>query len=81
MTKSEIYLNKVYMVLMNKYGVDAADREISDLAWYINTGRAYPKFLQRLCAQKPFVIARILHKGGSTDEVIKNLKKRLLLKE
>jgi hypothetical protein len=65
---------------MNKHGVDSANREIGDLAWYINTGRACPEFLRKLFAQKPFVIGRILHKGGSTEEVINNIKRRLRFK-
>ena len=68
------FIWKTKLYLMRKYGCDAADREISPLAWYINTGRASVPFLKALIASKPFMVARILHKGGSDDEIISRVK-------
>ena len=80
MSRTEIecgmWLIKVYM--MEKYGCDAADREFYPLEWYIETGRASAQFLERLFNSKPYVkpfmIGRILHKGGSVDEAIGRIK-------
>ena len=77
MTKSEIYLNNLYCYLIRKYGTDSANRDIQDIQWYINTGRASTEFMRKLYNVKIFVIARILHKGGSTEEVINRIKKTI----
>ena len=61
--------------LMNKYGVDTARRDMEPLKWYIETGRASVTFIASLLDAKPFMIARILHKGGSYDDVLKRIKK------
>jgi len=60
-----------------KYGVDEANREMEPLEWYVWTGRASATFLKELFAAKPFMIARKLHAGGSTDEIIRRIKKYL----
>ena len=74
MTRSDLYLNKVWHVLYSKYGVDTADREIDPLAWYINSARASVAFLNALVQVKPFMIARKLHMGGSYDETVQRIK-------
>lgn len=61
-------------VLMDKYGVAVADREIAPLLWYINTGRAPVSFLKLLIAAKPYLVAHRLHAGGSDDEIIARVK-------
>lgn len=76
-TKIENFLYEIEHYLMEKYGCDAAYRELSPLKWYITTGRASAPFLHSLLESKPFVIARLLHKGGSDDEVISRLKAKL----
>lgn len=60
--------------LMGKIGVDAAYRAIEPLQWYITTGRASIDFLGKLIGAKPFMVARTLMKGGSTDEAINAVK-------
>lgn len=75
-----IYAIKKY--LMDKYGCDAADREIYALEWYINTGRASTTFIKRVFAVKPFIIARILHKhSGCEDDAIRAIKVKIGYKE
>ena len=81
MTKADEYICKVESYLMSRYGVDATYRMISPLSWYINTGRASVTFLHLLYDVKPYCIGRILAKGGSHDEVIKRIRKRLGLPE
>lgn len=67
----------ITVYLMRKYGCDTAYREISPLSWYINTGRASTAFIRQLSEAKPYVIGRMLHKGGSDDEIIKRVKEYL----
>ena len=74
MNQIDEYLWKVKRYLLAKYGTFQADREAEPLEWYIYTGRASAAFLRLLRAKKPYCVARLLHKGGSTDEVIKRLK-------
>jgi len=75
MIDSSLWNITVY--LMRKYGCDTAYREISPLSWYINTGRASTEFIRQLAKAKPFMIGRMLHKGGSDDEIIKRVKEYL----
>lgn len=60
--------------LWKKYGVDEAQRIIDPLLWYINTGRAPVSFLGKLVQKKPYLIGRVLAKGGSYDEAIQRVK-------
>ena len=60
--------------LMFRWGCAAADREFEPLEWYVNTGRASVQFLEKLFDAKPFMVARKLHKCGSTDETIGRVK-------
>lgn len=80
-------MNRLYNALWNiekymmqKYGVDAAQREIDPLKWYIYTGRAPLAFLYGIEAARPFMIARILHKGGSYNEALDRIKAYLKIK-
>lgn len=61
--------------LMNKYGIDTARRDMEPLKWYIETGRASTPFIASLLDARPWMIARMLHKGGSYDAVLKRIKK------
>ena len=70
MTKSEMILNDIYFLLMRKYGVDCADRDIYPLAWYINTGRAPAHFIDLLGKAKLFMVCNRLHKSGSAEEIL-----------
>lgn len=63
--------------LARRYTVDTAEGILAPLRWYIWTGRASVPFLRAYCEAKTFVIGRILIKGGSYDEIIARLKKRL----
>ena len=76
-TKIDDYLWKVRSYMMRQYGCTTADREIDPLVWYVRTGRATIDFLKRLYAVKPYIIARILHKGGSHLEAIEAIKSRI----
>jgi len=64
----------VQKYMMNRIGCDAAYRAMSPLNWYVGTGRASVPFLRWLTEAKPFVIARLLMKGGSDEEIINRLK-------
>lgn len=61
--------------LIEKYGLDTADIDMTPLRWYIDTGRASVDFLRALLAAKPFMVARKVHQGGSYEEVITRVKK------
>lgn len=75
-TTIETMLWHIQRELMDRYGVDASNREISPLKWYINTGRASTEFLHKLYAYgKPFMVARRLHQGGTDEEIIKRIQK------
>lgn len=67
------YIWNVKLYMMKHYGCNTADREIDPLVWYINTGRASVQFLGRMIERKPYMIGRLLHKGGSVDEAINRL--------
>ena len=71
------YIWKIESYLMRKHGVDEAHRLLEPLAWYIWTCRASVDFLHKLTQTKPYVIGRLLAKGGSTDEAIARIKARI----
>ena len=73
----ETILYKIWHELSVRHGCSAADREISPLAWYIGTGRASASFIRLVQSEKPFKIARDLHKGGSYEETIDRICKRI----
>lgn len=60
---------------------NTADRMISPLVWYVNTGRACTDFLKVLANTKFYSIYTVLRKEKSTDETVKLLKKKLGVKE
>lgn len=62
---------------MVRHGCDQAERDMMPLNWYINSGRASVAFLRCLIHTSPCMVARDLHKGGSYDEVINRVCKRI----
>ena len=73
-TSVDIYIWKVQKYMMTHYGCDNAIREIDPLIWYIQTGRASGQTIRALLEKKPYMIGRLLHKGGSHDECIARIK-------
>lgn len=59
--------------LMERYGCDAAVRDMASLRWYIDTGRASADIIRKILMAKPFMIGRLLHKGGSYDDAIRRV--------
>ena len=67
----------VQSYIMGRYGCACATSDMAPLVWYVNTARASVDFLLALQAAKPFVIGRLLHRGGSYAEVIARVKAAL----
>lgn len=74
-TSIETFLWNVQRELMDRYGVDTASREIEPLRWYIDAGRASTPCIKKMMEAKPFMLARKLHQGGSTSEIINRILK------
>jgi len=72
-TTIDAFLYEIERNLMNNYGVDTASREIEPLRWYIGTGRASTPCIKKMMEAKPFMLARKLHMGGSTSEIINRI--------
>ena len=53
------------------------DFYLAPLSYYVATGRASTEFLHKLVDAKPFMIARVLMKGGSYDEAMGRVKEFL----
>lgn len=51
------------------------------LNWYISSGRAPTPFIRQLLTVRPDVIARILLKGGSDQDVVQRIKNRIHYQE
>lgn len=79
-TNIENALWDVRFSLESKTGCRAADRLISPLSYYINTGRAPVDFLRWFVNEKPATVARILAKGGADEAVIRALKAKAAVK-
>lgn len=43
---------------------------VSDVDWYIQTGRASTDWIKHLLAKRPCYVARRIAKGGSTNEIV-----------
>lgn len=71
------YLYDVTHYLMEHYGVDSAYRMVSPLQYYLDTGRGSSQFLHNLLGTKPYIIARILAKGGSDSDIMSAIKRRI----
>ena len=76
-TKIDELIWSIQRELMTRYGVAAAERMIMPLVWYIDTGRASTMFLKALASVRPFLIARDLAKGGSDEEIINRICRRI----
>ena len=76
-TKIDELIWSIQRELMNRYGVTAAERMIMPLVWYIDTGRASTMFLKALASVRPFLIARDLANGGSDEEIINRICRRI----
>lgn len=76
-TGIDSYLWDTTHYLMERYGVDAAERMVSPLRYYLDTGRGSVPFLRLLLGTKPFIIARILAKGGADADIIMAIKRRV----
>lgn len=63
--------------IMLRHGVADSDRDMAPLNWYISTGRACAEFLERLIMARPVLVARDLHKGGSYEDAINRICKRI----
>lgn len=61
--------------LIEKYGIDQSCRDMEPINWYINSGRASIEFIRLLLGAKQYMVARKLHQGGSTQEVITRIKR------
>lgn len=79
MSRTEIdnFIWSVEKVLWDSYGLDASERLMYPLKWYIFTGRASADFLNRLSQEKPKVIGMLLKSGGSDYEVMNRIKKHI----
>ena len=64
---------RIELYLMQRYGIDTARQDMYPLVWYVNTDRASAAWIRVLLSCKPYMIARILHRGGSIDDVIRNV--------
>ena len=73
----ETMLWHIQREIMQRHGVDASYRMMSPLNWYVSTGRASIDFLRRLSEAQPVLIARDLAKGGSDDEILRRIFKRI----
>ena len=73
----ETMLWHIQREIMQRQGCDAAVRMISPLHWYVYSGRASTEFLRKLMRTKPFLVARGLIKGGSDEETINRICKRI----
>lgn len=73
-TSIETCLWRIKYYMMQTYGCDTAEQEFAPLQWYIDTGRASTDFLRKLIDAKPFMVGRMLHKGGSYVEAIRRVK-------
>ena len=76
-TSIETMLWHIERELMERHVCDAAARYMIPLKWYVNTGRAPTSFLRALMNGRPVLIARDLAKGGSDEEVIDRICKRI----
>lgn len=76
-TKIDSMIWDIQRELMNRYGVTASERMVMPLVWYIDTGRASCNFLRALASVCPFLIARDLAKGGSDEEIINRICRRI----
>lgn len=73
----DLYLWDTEKYLMGKVGCDEAKRVITPLKRFIVTGRASASWIRMLYQVKPYVIGRLLLKGGSDDEMMARVQARV----
>lgn len=73
MTQSEYILMRYHTMLMKKHGILGAERLMTPLSWYINTGRASMDYIRRLAAADESKVIAILEQDGSVEAVLNNL--------
>ena len=80
--KLENYFFNVQMCLVENHHIpfDFAGTMVSDLSWYTDTGRASVEWCKRLLNTKPYLVARRVAKGGSTNEIIKRVTNLIMKK-
>lgn len=71
MIDSKLY--DIQRELTKREGIRWAERDMSPLYWYVNTGRASTDFLRKLFSVKPYLIARDIMKGGSDQDIINRI--------
>ncbi len=76
-TQIDTMLWHIQREIMARHGVDQSNRYIAPLRWYVDTGRASTEFLNRLYAARPVLVARDLAKGGSDQEMLERVFKRI----
>lgn len=76
-TGIDSYLYDVRRSTRKSLGVDAGDRAMYPLTYYIHTGRASVGFLHKLFQTSPSRIARILTSTGSDAEIMERVKRTI----
>ena len=76
-TQIDSMIWSIQKALMDRFGVTMSERMVSPLVWYIDTGRASCAFIRALASVRPFLIARDLAKGGSDEEIINRICRRI----
>lgn len=70
-TAIENYTFSIWKYIAGRKSTLMADKLVSPLTWYIDTGRASADFIRKLMEVKYFVIARVLMKAGiASDETV-----------
>lgn len=73
----EAYTHDVKMFLAKKHGIDAAERMIDPLTWWVFTGRATLTECKALVEKRPYVIGKILEKGGTINNQVDAIKRKI----
>ena len=73
MTQAEYILMRYHTLLMKKHGILGAERLMTPLSWYINTGRASVDYIRRLEKADENRVVAILEQDGSVEAVLNNL--------
>ena len=79
-TQIENKLTEIAIYIWHKnpeWGFLRCENAVSDLTWYIETGRASTPFLKAFLDAKTFMLGRLIMKGGSRSEVVERVKKYL----
>ena len=76
-TGIENYIADLKLYISKKEDSQIADRMISPLVYYINTGRASTIFIKNLLNMKFYSIYTVLRKQETDDKIIQLLKKKV----